>query len=87
MIRPPEETTDEPKPTDAAQVETVSTPEDTPPRSSRARRFNVYVGDRFFEVEVDPVGGRPYPAAAGEVGDPFHRPHIAGSSQPPKGRQ
>ena len=52
----PEETTDEPKPTDAAEVETVSTPEDTPPRSSRARRFNVYVGDSFFEVEVDPVG-------------------------------
>ena len=28
-----------------------------PPRSVRARRFNVYVGDQFFEVDVDPVGG------------------------------
>ena len=28
-----------------------------PPRSTRARRFNVYVGDQFFEVDVDPVGG------------------------------
>ena len=27
-----------------------------PPRSSRARRFNVYVGNQFFEVDVDPVG-------------------------------
>ena len=29
-----------------------------PPRSSRARRFNVYVGDQFFEVDVDPVGAQ-----------------------------
>ena len=28
-----------------------------PPRSARARRFNVYVGDQFFEVDVDPAGG------------------------------
>ena len=28
-----------------------------PAKSSRARRFNVYVGDQFFEVDVDPVGG------------------------------
>ena len=35
----------------------VSTPAEAPTRSSRARRFNVYVGDSFFEVEVDPVGG------------------------------
>ena len=27
-----------------------------PPKSSRARRFNIYVGDQFFEVDVDPVG-------------------------------
>ena len=30
---------------------------EAPPRSARARRFNVYVGDQFFEVDVDPVGG------------------------------
>ena len=35
----------------------VSPSPEAPPRSSRARRFNVYVGDSFFEVEVDPVGG------------------------------
>ena len=26
-----------------------------PPRSSKARRFNVYVGEEYYEVEVDPV--------------------------------
>ena len=25
------------------------------PMSSRARRFNIYVGDQFFEVDIDPV--------------------------------
>jgi len=44
------------------EEETVPTLEPTssdqaPPRSARARRFNVYVGDQFFEVDVDPVGG------------------------------
>ncbi len=37
-----------------------------PPKSSRARRFNIYVGDQFFEVDVDPVelGAGPEPAAS-----------------------
>ena len=30
---------------------------DGPPKSARARRFNVYVGDELYEVEVDPVDG------------------------------
>ena len=30
-------------------------PIDLPPRSGRARRFNVYMGDELFQVEVDPV--------------------------------
>jgi pyruvate carboxylase subunit B len=30
-------------------------PVDIPPKSSRARVFNVYLGDEFFRVEVDPV--------------------------------
>ena len=29
---------------------------EAPPRSRRARRFNVYVGEEFFQVEVDPAG-------------------------------
>ena len=33
-----------------------------PPKSSRARRFNIYVGDQFFEIDVDPVGPGPSPA-------------------------
>ena len=28
-----------------------------PRMSGRARRFNIYVGDQFFEIDVDPVGG------------------------------
>ena len=37
-----------------------------PPKSSRARRFNIYVGDQFFEIDVDPVGlgGSPAPVAS-----------------------
>ena len=31
--------------------------DDAPPPSGRARRFNVYVGGRMYEVDVDPVGG------------------------------
>ena len=54
-----EQAPDETKSTDAARVETVSPPADASPRSSRARRFNVYVGDSLFEVEVDPIGSTP----------------------------
>ena len=32
-------------------------PDAAPPPSGRARRFNVYVGGRMYEVDVDPVGG------------------------------
>ena len=35
-----------------------------PPKSSRTRRFNIYVGDQFFEVDVDPVGLGGTPSAA-----------------------
>ena len=57
-----EDRADGPEVTDTTQEAIASSPVEAPPRSSRARRFNVYVGDRFFEVEVDPVGGGP-PAA------------------------
>ena len=30
-----------------------------PPKSARVRSFNVYVGDEFFEVSVDPLTSRP----------------------------
>ncbi len=35
---------------------------DAPARSARTRRFNVYVGDSFFEVDVDPVGAAATPS-------------------------
>ena len=44
---------------------------DGPPKSARARRFNVYVGDELYEVEVDPVDGasaRPAGATPGRDG-------------------
>ena len=34
---------------------TILAAEPPPPRSPRARSFNVYVGDEFFQVDVDPV--------------------------------
>ena len=45
---------EEPAPAPAAETRPSA---EAPPRSVRARRFNVYVGDQFFEVDVDPVGG------------------------------
>ncbi len=55
---------EEDTPTTTVQPQPASS---APPRSARARRFNVYVGDQFFEVDVDPVGG--------DIGiAPSHRP-------------
>ena len=58
-----EELPDEMKPTPPAAEAATATPRivrrvsDGTPKSARARRFNVYVGDELFEVEVDPVDG------------------------------
>ena len=58
-----EELPDEMKPTppaaeaDTASPRVVRRVSDGTPKSARARRFNVYVGDELFEVEVDPVDG------------------------------
>ena len=41
------------------EEDSAATPQQAAPvpaRSKRARRFNVFVGDQFFEVDVDPVG-------------------------------
>ena len=53
-----------------------------PPRSSRARRFNIYVGDQFFEIDVDPVGlgVRPEPVASPPaISAPAPSPAAAGA--------
>ena len=42
-------------PTDATVQPAPVVSADAPPRSSRSRLFNVYVGDDFFQVEVDPA--------------------------------
>ena len=44
----------------AAQA-TPQTAAPAPPKSPSARRFNIYVGDQFFEIDVDPVGSGPAP--------------------------
>ncbi len=76
-----EELPDEMKPdspqaeTGGASLRTVRRASDAPPKSARARRFNVYVGDDLFEVEVDPVESTP-PVAVSAV--------SAGGGRPPQ---
>ena len=55
-----------------------------PPKSSRARRFNIYVGDQFFEIDVDPVGlgASPGPAASPAASPPPAPSPAAASAQP-----
>ena len=59
----------------------ASAPSSAPEKSARARRFNIYVGDQFFQIDVDPVadGGGAAPAASGFSGGP---PAQVGSPQP-----
>lgn len=49
-----------------AAMQSRQPPAPAPPMSSRARRFNIYVADQFFEVDVDPVGlgGAPSPTVS-----------------------
>ena len=47
-----------------------------PPMSARARRFNIYVGDQFFEIDVDPVG-------TGSSAAPSPPAHSAASAPAP----
>ena len=42
---------------DEAHSDAKAGPDEQPGRSPAARRFNVYVGGRSYDVEVDPVGG------------------------------
>ena len=56
-----------------------------PPRSSRARRFNVYVGNQFFEVDVDPVGAETDAAPAVRVGS--SAPSAPTSTAPQQGTE
>jgi len=48
---------------------------DAPPLSPRAQRFNVHVGDQFFQVDVDPAGAIGAPA-------PKSVPPSSGSPRP-----
>ena len=56
----PDEMKSEPSgPVEDGRVGTTSAGEPPPPRSPRARSFNVYVGDEFYRVNVDPVQSSP----------------------------
>ena len=48
----PDEVSDEARPVDGPAGTPV---EEHPERSAKTRRFNVFVGDEYFEVDVDPV--------------------------------
>ena len=65
----------------AAQLSAQSAPSSAPEKSARARRFNIYVGDQFFQIDVDPVadGDKAAPAASGFSGG---APAQVGSPQP-----
>jgi biotin carboxyl carrier protein len=70
-----EATPDEPE-----AAETTVSPSPKAPRSSRARRFNVYVGDSFFEVDVDPVGdSSPAPQPPTRLSTPVAAPAAQAS--------
>ena len=72
----------EPAPVEEETVPTLepTSSDQAPPRSARARRFNVYVGDQFFEVDVDPVGGDIGATPAVRVASP--RPSAPQSAAP-----
>ena len=70
----------------AAAPPVESQPEaSAPPRSSRARRFNVYVGNQFFEVDVDPVGAETVAAPAVRVAS--SAPSAPTSTAPQQGTE
>ena len=65
----------------AAQLSERAAPSSAPERSAHARRFNIYVGDQFFQIDVDPVDGDDgaAPAASRFSGG---EPAQSGSAQP-----
>ena len=52
-----------------------------PPKSARARRFNIHVGDQFFEVDVDPVGLGATPATVAAAPTPASAPAPSPAAQ------
>ncbi len=69
-----------PKPA-AAQIQQKPA-EAAPPKSDRARTFNVYIGDEFYQVEVDPTGNDKH--AHARASQPAPRPAVAKPAAPPK---
>ena len=61
-----------------AQRAAQAAPNSAPEKSARARRFNIYVGDQFFQIDVDPVGDGAAPPASRFSGG---APTQSGSAQ------
>ena len=64
----------------AAKVSEIATAP-APPMSSRARRFNIYVGGQFFEVDVDPVSAGASFAAAVSAQPPAREASQAAAAE------
>ena len=61
------------------------TASEQPEKSPAARRFNVFVGERMYEVEVDPVGGSvPVITAAGAAPRPVSAPAPVSDGRQPE---
>ena len=69
-----------------AAIASQQPPAPVPPMSANARRFNIYVGDQFFEIDVDPVGGgsssAPAPVASSTPASPAAQAAPTQSGQP-----
>ena len=80
-MAPPDEA-----PEETPDGERALRPASVPPRSRRSRLFNVYVGDDFYEVEVDPVnpsGAAVSPQAATPLPTPAQPVEAALPPPPP----
>ena len=67
----------------AKSVRAMPSSVEAPPRGPRARLFNVYVGDEFYQVEVDPVQPSS-PTAAGTGAASAAAPAATASGEQPE---
>ena len=67
----------------AGELAEKSCSSDIPEKSANIRTFNVFVGDEYFEIGVDEVGGSPVLAYAQQVPAPAAPAAPAGTMVPP----
>ncbi len=73
----------EPSEPSSTEPSTETAPDEPPPPpvSERARRFNIHIGGRFFEVAVDPVGDDGAPSSSSAAIAPTYAPTSSGAGQ------